>query len=50
MRWLGLLMAAFGGAAAVVALALGGGVVPFVVWAAVSIVGIIIVAKHPKEK
>jgi hypothetical protein len=45
-------MAAFGGLAALINLALGGlqAALPLTIWGAVCIVGIIIVAKHPSSK
>jgi len=52
MRLLGLIMAAFGGGAALFVGAIGGGqaAMPILVWGAVCVVGIIIVAKHPSKK
>lgn len=52
MRWLGIIMAAFGGTAAVFMLLIGGGqaILPIVVWGAVCIVGIIILVKHRRKK
>ena len=53
MRWLGLIMAVFGGFAAIANALLcvdQFAVLAVFVWAVVCIVGIIIVVKYPREK
>jgi len=53
MRWLGLIMAALGGVAAIANLLLSVdqiAVLAFFAWTVMCIMGIIIVVKHPKEK
>ena len=51
MRWLGIIMAAVGGFAALFNLMMGGGraALPIFVWGGVCVVGIIIVANHPNK-
>jgi ribose/xylose/arabinose/galactoside ABC-type transport system permease subunit len=49
MRWFGLIMAPFGGVAVIASLILGGAL-PLIVWSAVCIAGIAIVALYPREQ
>jgi hypothetical protein len=52
MRLLGIIMAAFGFAAAAFNLVMGGGraLMPMTVWGVVCIIGVIIVAKNPRRQ